>query len=373
MDEANSIYQIKDLSEDMNSEMLKILRESPIESKGTLICFDREPDIYSLAKLKYDKPVYKGFFRLNELLGIILPGYYKAFVNGKPETVVHLTNIFVKESGRYKGFYYRASKAFFKDIYMQSRIGYSIIMKGNSKAEALISRHHERYPDLPFNKIIDTLITKIIIILFKKRETTRYKVRTASMADIDTIISLLQKDFSKRLFAPFIDKKEFLDNLAKRPNFGIENYYVAEYKNNIVGVCAVWDCSSFKQIRVLHYGKQLRIIKFLLSFLIQIFGILRLPEEGNVMKEVYITDYAVENRNPLIMKALLNRVYNDCKKKKYNMIIFGSCERDPLLKAAKGFINVDVKSSIIMGCKSIELYNENEIDTSLPYIDMALL
>ena len=373
MDMVSSIYGLKELSKENNPGMLKILRDSPIESNRTLFCFDRDPDIFYMAELKYDRYVFTGFYRLDELVGFALIGYHLAYVNGKPEYIGNLANFFVNNKGRGRGFFYRASPVLFKNINRDIKIGYSVVMQGNQNAESHIARHHEKFPDIPHSKVINTLVVRTILILFKKKESNKYIIRKASPSDIPAIVSLLQKDFSKRLFAPYIDEKTFQKNLEKRPCFGLGNYYLAEYKNKIVGVCAAWDCSSFKQIRILHYGFTMKILKLIISFLEFIFGVPALPAEGKAFKEVYITDYVTENKKPDIMKALLTRINNDYKKRKYGLIIFGSCANDPLLNSTKGFLSYSVRSSIIIGSNEPELLKPGAVDASLPYIDIALL
>ncbi len=357
----------------MNARMLEILNESPMDAGGTLISFERNPDIFALPDLKYDDPVYTGFFRNNELMGFMLVGFYKAYVNGKPETVCHTSHFHVKKEGRQKGFYYRASRLMFSESVRDARIGYSLMMAGNTSVESFIGRRHERYPDIPFSRVIHQGDARNIVVTLKKREPAGFTVRSATEADVDAIVDLLQKEFTGRLFAPYVDREVFVKNLSRRPDFGIGNYYVAEVHKRIVGVCAAWDCSSLKQLRILRYGGRMRWVKRLFD-LLSLFHIApRLPQEGGMFREMYVTDCAVEQRDPAIMRALLVRVYNDCKDRDYHMVVFGSCSGDPILNAVRGFVNVSLKSNLVLGSKDSSLLENGAIDTSLPYIDCALL
>jgi hypothetical protein len=246
-------------------------------------------------------------------------------------------------------------------------------MSGNTNAENLIGRRHKRYPDLPYSKVIHKGDARNIVIIFKKKESAAFTIRKAVDADIDNIVGLLQKEFTGRLFAPYIDRKAFEKNLERRPDFGIGNYYVAEAGNRIVGVCAAWDCSSFKQLRIVRYGGWMKWVKRFFDLLALLKIAPRLPNEGEFFREMYLTDYAVENRDPAIMKALLARIYNECKTRKYSMLIFGSCLGDPLLTAANGFVNISMKSNLVLGSLDPKLLEAGIIDSSLPYIDYALL
>jgi hypothetical protein len=373
MEATASIYRIKNLTRSMNSEMLKILQESPLDVQGMLISFERNPDIFALADLKYDDPVYTGFFRKEELMGFMLMGYYKAYVNGKPETVCHASHIHIKKEGRQRGFYYRGSRQMFTDTIRDARIGYSLMMVGNADAESLIGRRHERYPDLPYSRVIHHGEARNIVVLFGKKESKAFNVRRATEADIGTIVQLLQREVTDRLFASYVDEKVFRKNLARRPNFGIDNYYVAENNDRILGVCAAWDCSPFKQLRILRYTGRIKWVKRFINLLSILNITPGFPDEGEIFREMYITDYAVENRDPVIMRALLARIYNDCKVRKYNMVVFGSCEGDPLLTAADAFVNIPIKTSVVLGTKNAALLEKDVIDARLPFIDFALV
>ena len=98
-----------------------------------------------------------------------------------------------------------------------------------------------------------------------------------------------------------------------------------------------------------------------------------LPKEGGTTKEATVTDCAVRGRDPEILEALLSRVHNDCAQKKYNLLIVGSCRQDPLLRATKRFMGQTTVSDIVLFSNDPSLLAEGRIDTSLPYIDLAML
>lgn len=373
MEKGSSKYTIKEIGREYNDDMLEILGENPIQTLGLSLYFDRKPDIFKMAEIKYNPAKYIGFFKENKLLGFGLIGFYKAYVNGQPTRAFHFTDLYVSESMRYKGFFYKASELFFKEAFNNSMWGYSIVLHGNKNAESHIARQHKNYPFIPPSKIIGTLDVRNIIITFRKKECETYSVRNATPDDSDVIVALLREEFSKRLFAPYIDKKIFLENLSKRPDFNIKNYYVAERNGEIVGICAAWDCFSFKQSKVLQYGWQFYYTKKLYSLLSWLFKFPPLPKKGEAFKDVYITDYAVKGRDPLILRALLIKVYNKYRKLNYNTVIFGSYDGDSLFNALKGFFNQPVKSHIVASSYDKSLLKSTTEECSKPYIDVALL
>ncbi len=91
------------------------------------------------------------------------------------------------------------------------------------------------------------------------------------------------------------------------------------------------------------------------------------------LREVYITDYAVKGRDPIILNALLCRIYNDYRELNYNTVIFGSYKSDGLLRAIKGFFNQSVKSYIVASSYDEPALSSASEESCRPYIDIALL
>jgi hypothetical protein len=120
------------------------------------------------------------------------------------------------------------------------------------------------------------------------------------------------------------------------------------------------------------YRKKYRIVKFLYSMVAPLFGFPALPKPGDAFREITLNDFAVENRNPEILEALLTQIYIDCRKKGYNMIQIASFDGDPLLNATSKFFSQPVKSRIIIGSADPDLVEREQIDCSRPFIDIAL-
>lgn len=366
-------YVLKKIGREQNIHMLEILRESPIESKALRICFDRRPDVFRASELTSEHVECAGFFHGTELLGFAMLTYQNVYVNGLPRTVMYYGNVHVKKEGRRKGFLYKTSDFFLRDSYKNSNLGFAVVMKKNELAERFIGKRKPEYPNLPASKIISDLKVMNIMITFRKKESPEYPVRRATMLDVDSIVDLIQREHSKRLFAPVMDKTIFLKNLKERPNFGISNYYIAEKAGKIVGVCAAWDTGVFKQNVIIRYGRRLKLVRIFYKILARLFRMPPLPEEGEAIRGITVLEYAVENRNPDILEALLTKIYNEYRRRKYTMLIFGSCAGDPLLYGAKKFFVHTVVSSLILFSKDESLLEEGKIDASLPYVDLVML
>jgi hypothetical protein len=188
------------------------------------------------------------------------------------------------------------------------------------------------------------------------------------------MVILLNEEHKDRLFGMIFSEQTFENYIAGRQGITINNYYVAEDRNGrICGVCAAWDCSPFKQNRVLDYGIRYLPTRIEYKVLSLFFNLPALPKKGDFFKDITITDYAVKNRDQGVMNALLRAIYDDYRKAGYHSMIWGSSADDPLLQASKGFFSQSVISNIILCGTRQELIEDSAVSSYLPYIDIACL
>ena len=151
----------------------------------------------------------------------------------------------------------------------------------------------------------------------------------------------------------------------------MEDYFVAVDKSgNIKGVCLAWDCSSFRNTRVLNYSSSFYPTLLAYKTLEKLIPLTPFPKKAECFKELTITDYAVVERDPVIMHALLSEIYFRNHNQKYHFMNWASCGSDPLLAAASGFWHKNITSHIIFSSIDQDQFN---IRTQLPYIDIAFI
>jgi hypothetical protein len=366
-------YHLREISRECNWEMLRILAETPIETPGLSIVFDRQPDIFAIPRLFSERVEGVGFFRGDRLAGFAMLMFQSRYVNGEPRMVAYIGNVHVRKEARGRGFSYRAGDCFSKKMRGVCDLGYAVVMTGNRAARKFIGRRRPGQPDLVRSRAIGTLRAKSILVMGRKREGDGYRVRRAEPSDVDTLVGLLRDEFQTRLFAPVVDRDSFLLNLSARPGCDLSHYYVAERGGEVVGTCAAWDTGGLKQNRIVRYGRKLKWLRSVHTAAAALLDLPPLPKEGGTTKEATITDCAVRDRDPEILEALLSRVHNDCAQKRYNLLIFGSCGQDPLLRATKRFLGQTTVSEIVLFSNDPSLLADGRIDTSLPYIDLAML
>ncbi|MEA1876182.1 MAG: hypothetical protein U9N86_04910 [Bacteroidota bacterium] len=376
---------VRQIGEEYNEEMLRILLESPMESDGLSLCLDRSPDIFTVPRLFFQGFKAYGFFMDEQLVGYGMICQKELYVNGKKTLVGYFANLYVKKEARKLGWLYKASKPLFEEISKITDIGFASTVKGNRATETMIGRRISKFPLMPHSELVGMQVVHNLLITFKKRQKAcpgldpgaegkgqKLVVRRGKEEDISRIAELLDGEYRTRLFGAVMDEEHLRELIDTRPDFGIENYWLAELDGRIVGVCSAWDIRSIRQVRIMAYRKKFKWVYRIYSLLGPVLGFPKLPLPGTPFREIIVNDFATENRDPVIFEALLRRVYNDARKRGYNLIEVGSYVGDPMLAAVKPFFTQDVYSHTIVGTTTADYLDKGQIDVSRPFVDIAL-
>ena len=354
--------------------MLEILRGSPIVTDRMTICFDRQPDIFALPGCKYDNYFYQGLFDGNTLRGFGMVGYHKALVNGEPTELFCARDLYILPEARGQGFVSKSTENHFREHQDLSPVGYGLIMQGNKASMRFVGKRPEKHQYSPKSRIINKLLINTILLALPVSSNPEYKIRRAGMEDIPMIVGMLKTEHRDRLFGHVWSEDVFISQLHRNPGLAITDYFLAfDNRRQCCGVCAAWDTHLLKQTRVLRYGAAFLPARLIYKSLSGLFKCPPLPEPGYHFREVTITDYAVKDRNPKIMNALLKAVYREYRQLGYHLMIWGSSLDDPLSAAASGFMRQRVVSNIVLFATNDKWLEEGRIKNHLPYIDISAI
>lgn len=364
---------IRQLDHSYNDQMLAILRTSPMETDMLDLHFDKSPDIFLTNQFWSDRFQYYGIFAGNRLAGFGMHLKYRGFMNGKIQDISYFGNFCISKQYRKQGLFKELSEYMLRTLYQDTSYGYCLIMIGNRSALKYFDQRDHTLPSMPHYMKIANYETRNILITTKRKEKSGMLIRKAQECDIQQIISLLRAEHTSRILASYIDCDTFIKRMEIRPDFGIENYYLAFENGILTGFCAVWDTSSFKRTRILKYKKQFLWIRLIYRLLSKLFHYPDLPYIGGPLKEIYITDVVIKRRDSEVLKNLLSRVYNEYRLKKYNLMYIGSYQGDPLLKATNSFFSKPLYSHIFFSAKDKRDLEDPGLDLSKPLIDLALV
>lgn len=364
----NDIVMIP-LGENHNRQMLDIQKASPINANGLKLYFDKSPDIFGLSRLKYYNGQHLGFFASGRLVGYGSLGFYDAFVQQRQETVFTAYNFYLLPEARGKQLPALAVRHMLQEVAKtNANFGIALTLKGNRAAESYIGGNTGK--GVPASRIIDELIVNTILFSKKRKNTSSYIIRNATSEDIPEMVRLLKAEHQHRDFGLIFTEEGFKKSLELR-QLQPEQYYVAvNRRGEIKGVALAWDCNRFKRTTVVKYAPAFYPVMAAYRIMQQFVPMAPFPAPGRSFHELTITDCAAEERDPVIMNALLCEIYHRHHNQNYHFMNWAGCATDPLLKAAQGFWRKEIRSHIIFTSMDPERFN---IKTKLPYIDIAFL
>ncbi|MBF0299207.1 MAG: hypothetical protein HQK51_10835 [Oligoflexia bacterium] len=371
----NQTFHIKELNEDYNQQMLELIESCPMCSKDIDVIFTRRPDVFLLSKLHYEYLKFAGIFYNDDLIAIGMVGYEKVFVNGEEKYVFHFTDVYFKKEFRKRRLYPDFAPFFFRSSYKDSNLGYALILNNNIAAEKALLKNYPGKNNVPFAKKVAKMAYKTILVTFNKKinsEDKDFIIRNATEDDLQSIYQFLNNDYRDRLFAPVLSLEKLRSMNNNRPNFSIgSNYFLAFYKNELVGVVSAWDNREIKQTTVSRYGLKYSTSRWIYYLGEKIFSFPPLPNIGNAFKDITVCDCAIKDNDYKILTNILEYIYRKAHKQRINCINFGSFEGDPLLNACDAFFTEGVFVNLYLISKDINQFEKIKINR--PYINWGLV
>ncbi len=365
-------YQIRAIDEDYADQVLALVEKAPVEAGGFKLLPDRAPAPFFLPRLMSRRVTAVGVFLGEELVGFGLMLERNLYCQGKARDVLYFGSLVVDPSHRGRGFLFRLPAFFAPQMKGMQVPGYTLIMKGNEAAHGLLNRFHRRYPDIPFVKKAGTWKVKTILLVHAFRRRNRMTVRPATWKDLGPIAQLLEAAHRKRLFAPPVTPDSLREQLHSLPGHKISDYFLAEENGTLSAVCCAWDMGSLKRNRVLGFSTKLKRLRCLLNSTSAFTRFPKLPGEGEALREITVTDYAVKDERPELLHGLLRAVAASSRKGRYHTLLFGAAEGDPLEAAAARFMGPTFTSEVLLFARSKAETDGFQITTT-PWIDMKLL
>lgn len=340
------------------------------------LAVERTPEFFALYRIQGDP--YRTY--LAELEGeieglatlIARPGW----LEGQRQTVGYAGDLRLSPRVRGGFFLGRAYGPFLRQAFagLGCEVAYTAILSSNRAAiRALVSRS-PRFPEKPvYRPWRPYAITNLHLTRRRRPRACGVEVRTAGPDDLPAIAALLQRDHQGRPFGYAFDEALLRQRLRDWPGLTLERFYLAERGGRLVGVTAVWDPDPIKRFRVLAYKGRMRWIRRAFDLGALLLRYPRLPRPGQVLRYGYLTHVSVQDEDPALMGALLDRIYCDLRRSGLHLLVGCLLEDDPLAPAWARYLTTPVAAQLFTVSLPGSPWNERDPGPGRPGLEMALV
>lgn len=323
-----------------------LLATNPLPGSVT-VTYEREPNYF------LGCPVMGHFYQVpvvrcrasGTLAGVALRAIRPCFVNGQIEQVGYLGQLRIDRAFRGQGLTARGFD-YLRELHADGRVpGYlAALTTTNTRARQLLVEHPQ--PHFPRFSALDSLVT-LALIARPRPALTAADVRIARGAacDVDRIVAFLHQHGRQRQFFPVYRASDFRDSPTTR-GFRVEDFCLARYNGEIVGVIGLWDQSMYKQIVIQAYTCYLRWLRPGYNRVAPLFGVQPLPAPGQALRSVFASFVCIDQRFPAVFAILLRYVLNLAAMRGYGYVLLGMSINDPLLNIARRYAHIPYTSRL---------------------------
>ena len=306
------------------------------------LCVDRAPDFFALNRLEGDRwrvgVATVGKEAAEDVAGCIAVAERMAYVRGAPMRVGWVSDF--KVHPRHRGGPVADALTRWASATGRALLGRDdapltmTILAGNVPME----RRAAGQRGLPVLAPFADLDAWAVPLLWRRRTLVDgVRVARASERDVEEMAALWARVAPGRQFAPVLDAPSLAAWVSAAPGLALSDYLIARGRDGrIAGFLALWDQSSFKQLRVTSYSRRLAAVRAALNAVGPLAGAAPLPPAGEPLRTVSALHVCVPGDAAAVLRALLLAAHDALRGRDYAFFTVGLDARDPLRVALRG-------------------------------------
>lgn len=358
------------LDRSWNDALTAVNRACPIGADYAFL-FERGDDFLHWPELVYQDYHYAGMFRGERLVGYVMSGVYPGWTGSARGLVRYVGDARVLKEARGARLTDRAA-AMVRDVLpSESYVGFCLVKRGNQPADRVVRQAQQGTWAL--RPLCGFEVANIPLFRSQKGPGLA-RVRTAQIGDLEAMAALILQVNGQRLLAPLLSADDLARAAQIRPGHDLSHYYLAERGGKLVGCLIAWDMWPIHRSLVLRYPPAMNALRRGLPLVRRFLSNLPLlPAPGNAFRALTVTQLAVLDRNPGILRDLLAAVINDHLGRGYHMLHVGLTIKDPLRKGLSRLMAQRFRSDIHLYYKKgseAENHPEQQQD---PCIDLQFI
>lgn len=295
----------------------------------------------------------------------------QAYLNGAPSRSGYLADLRIAPVAR-RGTLLARGFRFFRGLHEADPVPlYStVVLDGN---EAALSALTSARAGLPTYIPLGRMLTPALHLDMKRRvpQVPGVRVRRATPADLLPVAAFMAREHAQKQFAPVWDVAAL--TAAGPGRLRMEDFWIAERGDSIVGTLATWDQHALRQTHIEAYCKSLSRMRPLYNLLAGVTPLKRLPAPGARVPYLYLSAVAVADDNPEVFAQLLATVCNAVRTGPWHYAICGLHERDPLAAVLRDYRRIDAAGLLFAVHFPEQACDFAALDQRVPYVDFGMI
>ncbi len=357
---------------------LRQLIAVPMTTRGVMLSFQREPSYFAASRVIYkvnDHAVVQDT-RSNDIVAVYSNGYRPCYINGLKQDLRYACDLRIKPQVRGKHILIKHLFPRFQATMQDPNFSHIIIFNDNHAARAAIQSAKLGTADYYDEGLIETLTLtgfkakylaeKIIqnVTSNLSLDLSQVQVRTASASDVPAMNAFIVQMAAYYNYVLAYDFDELLAGDDYFQNLKIEDFQLYLLDGQIVGMFGLWRQSSFKQSKILDYGKLIAWARPFYNVWARWSGGMVLPKRGESFQYHSLHSLLCHPQHLALHDQMLRDAYALSQRAGIGCISYTLSQQDPRQK-----LNACYKGELLVGMHGFLCYEGNPLD----FIDRNLI
>ncbi|BDS06157.1 hypothetical protein NT6N_11970 [Oceaniferula spumae] len=272
--------KIRRATQDDNEAICQLM-ESVSMGQSIELVFERGPDYFLGAAIQSEQVEVYVLVDGDVVAGVFSVGARRVYLNGEIKNVRYLCDLRLHENSRSGLQLARGYRYIHDHVIAGEEVMQTLILKDNRYAIKMLTSGRAGLPEYhPCGEYLTWFIPKQKL----RSNLQNVSVRYATPEDVSEMTRYYHRVACGKQFAPAIDFA-LIGTDEHFAGLEIGDFLVAEKAGEIVGMCALWDQSAIRRVRIKAYHSL--ILRWGRRF-INLFSKIVLPPAGETIQAVYL-------------------------------------------------------------------------------------